>query len=97
MFYFVTVLVGLVACKAPPEAGNLVLVRNQDARSLFDRYACESGETSPSARVDTTQRLQLLRQQMIKANLSAYIITSGDDHQVQYTYHHSLCNNNKFR
>jgi hypothetical protein len=79
---FVTVLVGLVACKTPPDAGNVVLVRNQDTRSLFDRYACGSGESSPYGRVDTTQTLQRLRQQMIKANLSAYIITSGDDHQV---------------
>jgi hypothetical protein len=86
-----------VACKTPPEAGNSVLARNQNAGSLFDRYACGSGETSPPGRVDTTQRLQRLRQQMIQANLSAYIITSGDDHQVEYTCHNSVCNNNKLR
>ncbi|PNF27724.1 hypothetical protein B7P43_G12791, partial [Cryptotermes secundus] len=86
----VLVLVGLVACKTPPDAGNLVLVRNENTRSLFDRYSCGSGETSPPGRVDTTQRLQRLRQQMIQANLSAYIITSGDDHQSEYVASHDL-------
>jgi hypothetical protein len=83
LFDFSAVLVGLAACKTPPDAGNLALVRSQDAKSLFDRYACGSGGNYPAGRVDTTERLQRLRQLMIQANLSAYIITSGDDHQVQ--------------
>lgn len=72
----------LVACKTPPEAGRLPQIRSKDTKSLFERYACGPGETRPLWRVDTTQRLQRLREQMIHANLSAYIITSGDDHQV---------------
>jgi hypothetical protein len=78
--------VGLVACKTPPEVGNLTPVRYEGAGSLFERFACGPGETRPAGRVDTTQRLQRLREQMIQANLSAYIITSGDDHQVCYTH-----------
>jgi len=82
VFRCLTVLVVLVACKTPPEAGHLLLTRSTDTKSLFARNACAPGETRPVGRVDTTQRLQRLREQMIQANLSAYIITSGDDHQV---------------
>lgn len=77
-------LVVLVACKTPPDIGHLLLKHSTDAKSLFERNACEPGETRPVGRVDTTQRLQRLREQMIQANLSAYVITSGDDHQVAY-------------
>lgn len=80
----------LVSCKTPPEAGNLPLIRSKDTKSFFERYACGPGETRPVGRVDTTQRLQRLREQMIQANLSAYIITSGDDHQSEYVASHDL-------
>jgi len=84
VFRCLTVLVVLVACKTPPEAGHLLLTRSTDTKSLFARNACAPGETRPVGRVDTTQRLQRLREQMTQANLSAYIITSGDDHQVAH-------------
>ena len=85
VFWCATVLLVLVACKTPPDAGNLPQIRSKDTKSLFERHACGPAETRPVGRVDTTQRLQSLREQMIQANLSAYIITSGDDHQV-YIY-----------
>jgi hypothetical protein len=84
VFRCLTVLVVLVTCKTPPDAGHLLLTRSSDTKSLFERNTCVHGATRPAGRVDTTQRLQRLREQMIKANLSAYIITSGDDHQVAY-------------
>jgi hypothetical protein len=84
VFRCLTVLVVLVTCKTPPEAGHSFLKRSTDTQSLFARNACAPGEIRPVGRVDTTQRLQRLREQMIQANLSAYIITSGDDHQVAY-------------
>jgi hypothetical protein len=84
VFRCLTVLVVLVTCKTPPEAGRFLLTRSSDTKSLFERNACASGKTRPLGRVDTTYRLQRLREQMRQAKLSAYIITSGDDHQVAY-------------
>jgi hypothetical protein len=84
VFRCLTVLVVLVTCLTPPEDGHLLPIRSSDTKSLFERNACEPGATRPVGRVDTTQRLQNLREQMKKANLSAYIITSRDEHQVAY-------------
>ncbi|XP_063232294.1 xaa-Pro aminopeptidase ApepP-like [Bacillus rossius redtenbacheri] len=46
-----------------------------------DRLACGLGDSPPATRQDTTERLARLRQQMVVANITAYIIIHGDDHQ----------------
>jgi len=53
-----------------------VALRNIRKRSpsLSDRPGCLPGATAPPNRVNTTQRLQDLRQQLIAFNVSAYII-----------------------
>lgn len=51
--------------------------------SLAWKERCNGTWTAPPTVVNTTQRLQNLRDQMLQYNISAYIITSNDDHQVQ--------------
>ncbi|XP_064089431.1 xaa-Pro aminopeptidase 1-like isoform X2 [Macrobrachium nipponense] len=46
-----------------------------------NRPSCNGGQKDPPSRVDTTQRVANLREQMKKATLAAYIIPSGDEHQ----------------
>lgn len=56
-----------------------------DSEDVPGRLACEPGDDPPPVRVNTTDRLTMLREQMVAKNLDAYIITTSDDHQVQST------------
>lgn len=50
-----------------------------------DRPSCPPGQIYPPNRVNSTQRLRDLRDEMRKIGIDAYIIPSGDAHQSEYT------------
>ncbi|XP_069700118.1 xaa-Pro aminopeptidase ApepP-like [Periplaneta americana] len=84
----VLVLVGLAASKTAPPVGGTELRHSRDTRALFRRNVCSSEDPAPLGRVDTTERLRQLRERMVEANVSAYIITSQDEHQSEYVSSH---------
>ena len=73
-------LVALVAGTTPPISGDDDISRSVSEK--LPRLGCSSEDQSPAGRQNTTERLQRLRDEMIKANISAYIITTHDEHQV---------------
>lgn len=81
---FLVDLSGSVPVALRRSSSDTVALRNIRKRSptLSDRPGCLPGATAPPNRVNTTQRLQDLRQQLIAFNVSAYIITSDNAHQV---------------
>ncbi len=55
----------------------------KDVRQLSDRLSCSTDEQQPVNRVNTTQRLEMLRTVMaLLFNVDAYVITGDDQHQV---------------
>lgn len=50
-----------------------------------DRPSCPSGQISPPNRVNSTQRLRDLRDEMRNVGIDAYVIPSEDAHQSEYT------------
>lgn len=68
--------------KDTPPFGTRLLKKRSPAVS--DRPGCKVGDGAvpPPNRVNTTQRIAELRQQMTLFNVSAYIVTSDNAHQV---------------
>ena len=58
-------------------------IRSKRSPIVLDRPGCKPGAIPPPNRVNTTQQLADLRQQFNTYKISAYIITSDDEHQVQ--------------
>lgn len=58
--------------------------RVKRAATINKRKACQSGERQPKTRVDTTDRLEALREQMRQLGVDAMLIPSGDSHQSEY-------------
>ncbi|ROT63460.1 hypothetical protein C7M84_018672 [Penaeus vannamei] len=52
--------------------------------TLEMRTNCKVGDPQPSVRVDTTGRVDKLRQQMANYNLQAYLIPPSDEHLSEY-------------
>ncbi|XP_047495014.1 xaa-Pro aminopeptidase 1-like [Penaeus chinensis] len=52
--------------------------------TLDDRNNCQPGDPQPPNRVDTTERVARLRQEMANNGLSAFIVPTDDDHQSEY-------------
>lgn len=52
--------------------------------TLEDRPTCFPVDINPPTRVDTTERVIKLREEMEKSNLTGYIIPSDDEHQSEY-------------
>ncbi|XP_061176383.1 xaa-Pro aminopeptidase 1-like isoform X2 [Saccostrea echinata] len=55
-----------------------------------DRLSCPPGQTAPPTRVNTTERLENLRAEMLTAGVDAYIIPSEDAHQSEYPSDYDL-------
>lgn len=51
---------------------------------MIDRLACppDNGQHEPVNRVNTSQRLEMLRKAMTLSRVDAYIVTGDDQHQV---------------
>ncbi|XP_064108547.1 uncharacterized protein LOC135216931 isoform X1 [Macrobrachium nipponense] len=56
--------------------------------TLHERSNCTSGEIQPRIRVDTSERVAALRQQMLLKGFDAYIVPSDDEHQSEYVSAH---------
>ncbi|XP_042885585.1 uncharacterized protein LOC122261838 isoform X2 [Penaeus japonicus] len=52
--------------------------------TLEMRTNCKVGDPQPSVRVDTTDRVAKLRQQMTNYNVNAYLVPSDDEHLSEY-------------
>ena len=79
---------GLSASFFPAESN----IRKRSSPTVDIRPVCYPNATAPPNRVNTTQRLADLRRQLIANNVSAYIITSDNAHQV---CKFKILNNNK--
>lgn len=55
-----------------------------DGKADPPRLLCEPGDIPPPSRVDTSARVTQLRQLMQATNVSAYIVLTNDDHQVNF-------------
>ena len=61
------------------------IVHRNEMNQMIDRLACppDNGQHEPPVhRVNTSQRLEMLRKAMTLSKVDAYIITGDDEHQV---------------
>ncbi|KAJ9581804.1 hypothetical protein L9F63_003873 [Diploptera punctata] len=78
------VLMVIVECTTPPIIGDDSNTKFLNKRSLSGRLGCNLGDSNPSGRSNTTEQLARLRDEMINANITAYIVTTNDEHQSEY-------------
>lgn len=73
-------LAASVSPVATSKATTTIVYRNE----MIDRLACppDNGQHEPVNRVNTSQRLEMLRKAMTLSKVDAYIVTGDDEHQV---------------
>ncbi|XP_067006928.2 xaa-Pro aminopeptidase 1 [Anabrus simplex] len=73
---------------SPVQGTHSIGVRSIRPVSILDRTSCRLNGKPSRYAVETSQRLERLRQEMRNYYISAYIVSSGDEHQSEYIANH---------
>ncbi|XP_046656109.1 xaa-Pro aminopeptidase 1-like isoform X1 [Daphnia pulicaria] len=90
-FHFITIVIiwlmteRALAASVSPVATSKATTTSVYRNEMIDRLACppDNGQHEPVNRVNTSQRLEMLRKAMTLSKVDAYIVTGDDEHQTE--------------